>query len=366
MNMNSIILSIDGNIGSGKSTLYNNLKNHYKDRDDICFVPEPVDSWHDIQDSDGTPILTNLYKDTKRYAFRFQMMAYISRLHLLKEAIKKNKYRIIFTERCVQTDRNVFAKMLYDDGNIEEDEYHIYNKWFDEFLHEIKIEGIIYVKADPKTCLDRVNSRAREGENIPIEYLQKCHEYHENWLSTISNILTIDANSNIDDDSETRKIWINRIDEWINKNQYIMRFDGACRGNPSNELGLGCIIYKNDAICGLNSKKITMTKGTNNRAEYLACIEGLKLCINNNIKNVLVQGDSELVINQVNNIYKVNDTVLQIYYKEINKLKGNFTNITFQHIRREFNKEADELANNALDELHEKSIFISQDNTECI
>ena len=55
-----------------------------------------------------------------------------------------------------------------------------------------------------------------------------------------------------------------------------MRFDGACRGNPSNELGLGCIIYKNDAICGLNSKKITMVKGTNNRAEYLACIEGLK------------------------------------------------------------------------------------------
>ena len=84
-----------------------------------------------------------------------------------------------------------------------------------------------------------------------------------------------------------------------------------------------------------------MTKGTNNRAEYLSCIEGLKLCINNNIKNVLVQGDSELVINQVNNIYKVNDTVLHIYCKEINKLKGDFTNITFQHIKREFNKEAD-------------------------
>ena len=49
----------------------------------------------------------------------------------------------------------------------------------------IKIEGNIYVKADPKTCFDRVKSRGREGENIPIEYLEKCHDYHEKWLSTI-------------------------------------------------------------------------------------------------------------------------------------------------------------------------------------
>jgi deoxyadenosine/deoxycytidine kinase len=359
--MNSIILSIDGNIGSGKSTLYNNLKDHYKYHDDICFVPEPIESWHDIQDSDGTPILTNLYKDTKKYAFRFQMMAYISRLHLLKEAIKKNKYRIIFTERCLQTDRNVFAKMLYDDGNIETDEYHIYNKWFDEFLDEIKIEGNIYVKADPKTCFDRVKSRGREGENIPIEYLEKCHDYHEKWLSTISNILTIDANSNISDDSESRKGWIKKIDEWINNDQYVMRFDGACRGNPSNELGLGCLIYKNDNIYATGSRKISMTKGTNNRAEYLSCIEGLKLCFDNNIKNVLVQGDSQLVINQINNIYNVNDSVLKIYYKEVNKLKSNFSNIKFEHIKRELNTEADKLANKALDE---KTVFTSDHITE--
>ena len=60
-----IILSIDGNIGSGKSTLYKDLQSHYKNNADICFVPEPVDDWTHIVDGDNVPILTNLYKDTK-------------------------------------------------------------------------------------------------------------------------------------------------------------------------------------------------------------------------------------------------------------------------------------------------------------
>ena len=308
MNMNSIIISIDGNIGSGKSTLYNNLKNHYKDRDDICFVPEPVDSWHDIQDSDGTPILTNLYKDTKRYAFRFQMMAYISRLH-------------------------------------------IYNKWFDEFLHEIKIEGIIYVKADPKTCLDRVNTRGREGENIPIEYLQKCHEYHENWLSTISNILTIDANSNVDDDSETRKIWINRIDKWINKDQYVMRFDGACRGNPSNKLGLGFVIYqKNTEILHECKKAVDVESGTNNIAEYMALIEGLKYIVEEKIDYVDIYGDSDLIIKQVIGVYKVKALHLKVYHDMVKELIAKIPKAVFQHVPRNDNAHADKLANEALDD----------------
>ena len=179
-----IILSIDGNIGSGKSTLYNNLQKHYSDNDTICFVPEPVDEWKNIVDSNNVPILTNLYKDTNKYAFRFQMMAYISRLHLLRQKVKENKYKIIISERSVETDKNVFAKMLYDDGLIEHDEYQIYNKWFDEFIDDIKLTGIIYVKAEPSVCNDRVKIRAREGEDsIPLDYLQKCHQYQLHALS---------------------------------------------------------------------------------------------------------------------------------------------------------------------------------------
>jgi deoxyadenosine/deoxycytidine kinase/ribonuclease HI len=356
--MNSIILSIDGNIGSGKSTLYNKLQTHYKDRKDICFVPEPVDDWKDIVDHNKTPILTNLYKDIKKYAFRFQMMAYISRLNLLRKAIKKN-YKIIITERCVQTDRNVFAKMLYDDGNIDHDEYQIYNKWFYEFLDEINIAGIIYIKANPEICDQRVKNRAREGETIPLEYLQKCHIYHENWLCNEHNKLVINANVNIYDNCQVQTEWINMIDKWIredilqleNNYSYLLQFDGACRGNPSEYLGLGCILYKDGKKKETKKEKLrSKPKGTNNQAEYLSLIMGLNMAIENNIEELLVQGDSELIINQINGLYKIKDSTLKKLYNNIKEKLGYFKKITFQHIKREFNKEADKLANEALDE----------------
>jgi deoxycitidine kinase/deoxyguanosine kinase len=212
-----IILSIDGNIGSGKSTLYKDLQYHYRSNPDIGFCPEPLDKWMSIIDKEGVPILTNLYKDTKKYAWRFQMMAYISRLHLLKSIIKNNNYMVIICERSVQTDRNVFAKMLYDDNMIEHDEYQIYTMWFNEFIDELKLGGIIYVNANPKTCFDRVKIRNREGESIPLEYLQKCHDYHESWLSSIENKLTIEANidTSLSENKNKRTDWVETIDGWI-------------------------------------------------------------------------------------------------------------------------------------------------------
>ena len=168
-----IIVSIDGNIGSGKSTNVDDLKQYFKNKctEDIIFVQEPVHEWNSVVDVNGTPILANFYKDQKQYAFRLQMLAYISRLALLRDVAKKG-YKYIITERCVGTDRNVFSKMLYDKGDIAHDEYTIYNKWHDEFSKDVPISAIVYIRATPETCLLRVNIRAREGENIPIEYLE--------------------------------------------------------------------------------------------------------------------------------------------------------------------------------------------------
>lgn len=217
--MNSpLILSIDGNIGSGKSTLYADLQTYYANNTYICFVPEPVDDWKSIVDHEGTPILTNLYKDTSKYAFRFQMMAYISRLHLLRQKIKENKYKIIISERCVQTDKNVFAQMLFDDGMIDHDEFQIYLNWFDEFLDEIVLGGIIYVRAEPDVCDSRVKIRSREGETIPIEYLTKCHNYHEKWLDNITTsklVINADVDTMIPENKHIRQEWMVQINYWI-------------------------------------------------------------------------------------------------------------------------------------------------------
>ena len=106
--------------------------------------------------------------------------------------------------------------MLFDDGNIEHDEFQIYCKWFDEFLDDVKLSGIIYVKAKPEICDDRVKKRGRDGENIPLEYLQKCHAYHERWLGNIeTHILDIDANVDTSNDKTIRDQWVTTIDEWM-------------------------------------------------------------------------------------------------------------------------------------------------------
>ena len=372
------ILSIDGNIGSGKSTLYADLQTYYKDNTDICFCPEPVDTWTKIVDNNNTPILTNLYKDTKRFAFRFQMMAYISRLHLLRKKVKENKYKIIITERSVQTDRNVFAKMLFDDGMIELDEYTIYNNWFNEFLDEICLGGIIYVKAEPEICDVRVKCRAREGEIIPLDYLKKCHEYHEDWLQNIDNKMIIEANvdTKLNENIHIRDKWITNINTWIyqqinnsKKNEIInetidniiddiaidqkmfpiLQFDGACRGNPSNLLGLGCVITNNGEISCMNKKCIEIRSGTNNEAEYYALIEGLKMALENEFQCIHVEGDSKLIINQMIGIYKVKAENLLPLHNEAMTLAKQFRIIKFNHIKRDLNKQADKLANQALD-----------------
>jgi deoxyadenosine/deoxycytidine kinase/ribonuclease HI len=384
-----IILSIDGNIGSGKSTLYKDLQSYYKNNTDICFVPEPVDDWTHIVDHDNVPILTNLYKNTKKYAFRFQMMAYISRLHLLRQKVKENKYRIIISERSVQTDRNVFAKMLFDDGLIEHDEYQIYNKWFDEFLDDMYLGGIIYVKAEPEICSDRVKIRAREGETIPLDYLQKCHKYHEEWLESSSDKLVIEANvdTSVKENASVRDQWIQSVNEWINRkfpdnstndssnvtatinvitqetndNLPILQFDGACRGNPSNTLGLGCIIKNSIRTETLaeGSYRYPCTSesgGTNNEAEYLSLIKGLDLALQYDIKSLHVEGDSSLIINQMNGTNKVNAKNLIPLHTQAKELEKKFQYIDYKHIKREFNKEADELANKALDNTVSKEV----------
>ena len=83
------VTSIDGNIGSGKSTLMANLREYYKDVPNVIFLREPVDEWEKVKDENGVTMLEKFYEDSEKYAFSFQMMAYVSRLKVFKDAIKK-------------------------------------------------------------------------------------------------------------------------------------------------------------------------------------------------------------------------------------------------------------------------------------
>jgi len=224
----SQIITIEGNIGSGKSTLLQHLQekyNMYQNAGNIIFLREPVDEWENIKDKNGTTILQKFYADQKTYSFSFQMLAYISRLALLKETFESNPNAIIITERSLLTDKMVFAKMLYDSGHIQDIEYQIYSKWFECFAKDYPINKVIYVNSSPEICHERINERSRAGEEeIPFTYLTKCDEYHKNMIEYFAqnknvSVIELDGNINIKikENEHCLTEWLDKIDEFINK-----------------------------------------------------------------------------------------------------------------------------------------------------
>jgi deoxyadenosine/deoxycytidine kinase len=206
----AFIISIEGNIGSGKSTFLNYLKEKCSKK--IIFVKEPVDDWEQIRDREtNETMLQKFYKNQKMYSFSFQMMAFISRFSILRETVRQNPSAIIITERCLYTDKYVFAKMLFEMKNIEDVNYQIYNKWFEEFALEFPINKIIYIKATPEICFERIKKRNRTGENeIPLEYLINCDKYHQDMIEILTDttqIIYIDGNIDIYENPTIMKEW---------------------------------------------------------------------------------------------------------------------------------------------------------------
>lgn len=207
-----MIISIEGNIGSGKSTLLKILTKELSENKKYVFIQEPVQEWLKIIDSTGENILSKFYSDQEKYGFAFQIMAFTTKLQLIKNTIK-DENTIIITERSVYTDKEVFAKMLHENNKIDEIMYKIYINMFDTFIEDkINTKKIIYVKTKPEICCNRINKRERtEEKSISLDYLEKCDEYHNVWLENRENVLTLDGNLEFENDDELLKIWMEKI-----------------------------------------------------------------------------------------------------------------------------------------------------------
>jgi ribonuclease HI len=123
--------------------------------------------------------------------------------------------------------------------------------------------------------------------------------------------------------------------------------DGGARNNPG-PAGIGGVLFDDDnkLIAELSEY---IGEGTNNQAEYEAIIAGLKLAIEHKIKKLDCYLDSKLVVEQVNKNWKIKEPHLQKLFVQVWNLTHKFDKVSFNHIRREKNTQADTLVNKALD-----------------
>ncbi len=125
--------------------------------------------------------------------------------------------------------------------------------------------------------------------------------------------------------------------------------DGGARGNPG-PAGWGAIIHTSDGALAAELRG-GIPHATNNVAEYHGLLAALRWCAEQGAQTVHIKSDSLLLVQQMRGIYKVKHDGLKPLYGEARLLAFKIGRVTFEHVRRELNKEADRLANEAMDEV---------------
>lgn len=171
-----MIITIDGNIASGKTSVLNYLHKTYKIPIDL----EPVESWNSY--------LSKLYDDSSD-VFKFQVRIWLDRCWVQE---KSDKITVLM-ERSPYFIRDTFIACAYESGLITQHERDILMD-----LHK-KTDSIwasnryIYLRSKPENCYRRIKKRNRLCEkNITEEYIKTLHTYHEkSYTNAISNNMNI-------------------------------------------------------------------------------------------------------------------------------------------------------------------------------
>ena len=131
----------------------------------------------------------------------------------------------------------------------------------------------------------------------------------------------------------------------------IVYTDGGSRGNPG-PAGIGVVVVKDGKTVLEVSEGLGVT--TNNIAEYTALVTALEKCLELGFRQIEVRMDSELIVRQMTGQYRVKHEGLIPLFQKAKGLSNRFATFAIVHVRRELNKEADRLANQAMDQLKAK------------
>jgi len=180
-NRQNEMIIVDGVVGSGKTTLMNILTEEL----DLKGFEEPVTD---------NPILGKFYHDRQRYAFPLQIFFLNRRFRMLKDAQEKNEASIM--DRSIYGDV-IFAKLLHDGGDMDNDEFRLYQDLLANMLDHIEAPRLmIYLRCDVDTAIDRIRKRGRDYEQIvERNYWERLGREYEDYFKAydLSPILIIEA-----------------------------------------------------------------------------------------------------------------------------------------------------------------------------
>ena len=242
------IVSVQGNIGGGKTTHMREFRKAFLDeriseKYNLIFVDEPVNEWmrpyrisedvivaerdrqlHEdeelpedvvIEIKDGQIYedgelcnpFTDFNKDKSNMAFKFQIMAFTTRvrkqLEVLHEAFNEEDDRdiIMITERSMLSDRNVFVLANVESGNFPVKDTYIYDMFYDLIVTEFNQKEIlmINIETDVDVCSERIKIRERVSEDlIPRDYLSLLEKYGSKMVENFDGeVISIDNNAEI-------------------------------------------------------------------------------------------------------------------------------------------------------------------------
>ncbi len=177
-----ISIAIAGNIGVGKSTLTRLIADHF--------------NWTPFYEAvDDNPYLADFYDNMRHWSFHSQIFFLSRRLRLLRHIV--NHPQSVVQDRTIYEDAEIFARNLYERGNMVARDYQVYRGLYEEYIQFLPTPNlVIYLKASIPTLLGRIQRRGRDFEQeVSPLYLQQLNELYNIWFDdfTLCPTLVIPA-----------------------------------------------------------------------------------------------------------------------------------------------------------------------------
>ncbi|MCC6397223.1 MAG: deoxynucleoside kinase [Bacteroidetes bacterium] len=196
-------VAVAGNIGSGKSSLTRLLSTAH--------------GWTPMYESvEDNPYLSDFYKDMRRWSFQLQVY-FLSNRFRSHKAITEGSQSVVL-DRVIYEDAEIFARNLFEIGNMEERDYNNYVALYNvmtEYLHPPDL--LIYLRASVNTLVHQISLRGRDFEqSIKREYLEQLNRHYESWITRYNKgkLLVVESDNL---DFVNRKEDLQRILTWVDE-----------------------------------------------------------------------------------------------------------------------------------------------------